>query len=165
LRSTALVRIPVGVVVERRATKSKWADYLWRPVSVLIGTPAAAPWTPIDTTPEATLFYAGEAVIELHRTETVYYRDNITSDAPTLWAVLQPAFSEFPYRVLSVTADPGEGEAFTDGGDNIVEALPMPADVLATVRQFIADHHVERPFRKRRRTPSDALGPETDTGK
>ncbi len=165
MRSTALVRIPVSVVVERRPAKSKWADYLWRPVSVLIGTPAAMPWTPIDTTPDATLFYAGEAVVELHRTETVYYRDNITSDAPTLWVVLQPAFSEFPYRVLSVTADPGEGEAFTDGGDNIVEALPMPADVLETVRQFIAEYHVERPFKKRRRTPSDALGPETDIGK
>jgi hypothetical protein len=165
LRSTALARILVGVVVERRAAKSKWSDYLWRPVSVLIGKPAAVPWTVIDTTPDATLFYAGEAVIELHRTETVYYRENITSETPTLWVVLQRAFSEFPYRVLSVTADPGEGEAFTDGGDNIVEAIRMPADVLETVRQFIAEHHVERPFRKRRRTPSDALGPETDTGK
>ncbi len=156
--------IPVGVVVERRQAKSRWADYLWRPVTVLIGTPAAKPWTPIETTADATLFYAGEAVIELHRTETVYYRDNITSAVPTLWVVLQPTISEFPYRVLSVTADPGEGEAFTDGGDNIVEALSMPAEVIATVRQFIAEHHVERPFKKRRRTPSDALGPETDMG-
>ncbi|QJP16846.1 DUF3305 domain-containing protein [Starkeya sp. ORNL1] len=165
MRSTALLVIPVGVVVERRAARSKWADYLWRPVSVLIGTPAAMPGTPIETTTGATLFYAGETAIELHRTETVYYRDNINSDAPMLWVVLQPVLSEFPYRVLSVTADPGEGEAFTDGGDNIVEALPMPADVLETVRQFIAEYHVERPFKKRRRTPSDALGPETDVGK
>ncbi|CAN5432839.1 DUF3305 domain-containing protein [soil metagenome] len=163
MRSTALVRIAVGVVVERRTAQSKWADYLWRPVSVLIGTPAAAPWTAIDSTAEATLFYAGEAVIELHRTETTYYRENIESGAPKLWAALQPTSSEFPYRVLSVTADPGEGEAFSDG-DNIVEALPMPADVQDMVRQFVAEHHVERPFRKRRRTPSDAMGPETDTG-
>jgi hypothetical protein len=45
--STALMRIPVGVVVERRKAKSPWLDFLWRPVSVLPGTPSASPWTPI----------------------------------------------------------------------------------------------------------------------
>jgi hypothetical protein len=43
LRSTTLARIPVGVVVERRKAISMWADFLWRPVSVLAGSPSAAP--------------------------------------------------------------------------------------------------------------------------
>src|SRR3984893_5142291 len=76
LRSTALAHIPVGVVVERRKAKSMWVDFLWRPVSVFVGTPSAAPWTPLDTGAEATLFFAGEAVIELHRTETTNYGSN-----------------------------------------------------------------------------------------
>jgi hypothetical protein len=160
LRSTALARIPVGVIVERRKAKSPWIDYLWRPVSVLVGTPGAAPGTAFDERPEAILFYAGLAVIELHRTEASYYRDNITSAGPSLWVALRPAASELPcselpYEVMTVTADPAEGEALTDAGNNLVEAVPMPAEIIATVRLFVARHHVERPFLKRRRTPAE----------
>jgi hypothetical protein len=106
---------------------------------------------------ETTLFYAGKAVIELHRTETSYYRDNLASAAPKLWVALRPTASEPPYELLAVTADPAEGEAFTDAGSNLVETVPMPLDVAAIVGQFVARHHVERPFIKRRRQPAEAV--------
>src|ERR1700730_18159769 len=140
LRSTALAHIPVGVVVERRKAKSMWVDFLWRPVSVFVGTPSAAPWTPLDTGAETTLFYAGEAVIELHRTETTNYRDNLASAAPALWVVMQPTASDPPYEVLTVTADPAEGEAFKDAGTNLVEAVSMPPRVVGIIRRFIVRH-------------------------
>ncbi|MCS3928901.1 hypothetical protein M2175_003932 [Bradyrhizobium elkanii] len=111
MRSTALALIPVGVVVERRKAKSVWADFLWRPVSVFVGKPVAAPWTLLDMQANTTLFFAGEAVVELHRTETTNYRNNLASGAPALWIALRPAASERPYEILSVTADPTEGEA------------------------------------------------------
>jgi hypothetical protein len=155
VRSTALARIPVGVIVERRKAKSPWIDYLWRPVSVLAGTPTAAPWTALNESSEATLFYAGAAVIELHRTETTYYRDNLASGAPSLWVALHAAASEPPYGIVAVTADPAEGEALTDAGNNVVEAVPMPLEIIETIRHFLAEHHVERPFVKRRRTPAE----------
>ena len=155
MRSTALVRIAVGVVVERRKARSIWVDFLWRPVSVFVGNPSAAPWTPLDTSAEKTLFYAGEAMIELHRTETANYRNNLTSGAPALWVALRPVAAKHPYEILAVTADPAEGEAFTDAGSNLVETVPMPPDIVATVAAFIAEHHVERPFLKRRRQPSE----------
>jgi hypothetical protein len=155
LRSTALVRIAVGVVVERRKARSAWADFLWRPVSVFAGNPSVAPWTPLAAEAETTLFFAGETVIELHRTETTNYRYNLASGAPALWVALRPAASEPPYEILAVTADPAEGEALTDAGSNVVEAVPMPPDVREAVVQFIAEHHVERPFVKRRRQPAE----------
>jgi hypothetical protein len=151
LISTALTRISVGVVIERRKAKSAWADVLWRPVSVLVGTPVAAPWTPLGANDEVTLFYAGEAVIELHRTETTNYLDNLASGAPSLWVNMRPTTSEPPYELLAVTADPAEGEAFTDAGSNLIEAVPMPSDIANIVKRFIATHHVERPFVKRQR--------------
>ena len=155
MKSTALARIAVGVVVERRKAVSAWVDFLWRPVSVFVGSPSAAPWTPLAAEAETTLFFAGEAVIELHRTETINYRDNLASGAPALWVALQPVASEPPYEILTVTADPAEGEALTDAGSNVVEAVPMPPDVREAVVQFIAEHHVERPFVKRRRQPAE----------
>ena len=151
MRSTALAHIPVGVVVERRKAKSMWVDFLWRPISVFVGIPSAAPWTPLGTEAETALFFAGKAVIELHRTETANYRANLASGAPALWVALRPVAWERPYEILAVTADPAEGEAFTDAGSNLVEAVPMPPEVADAVVQFIAQHHVERPFVKRQR--------------
>jgi hypothetical protein len=138
-------------VVERRKAKSAWADVLWRPVSVFAGTPVAAPWTPLGAGDEVTLFYAGEAVIELHRTETTNYRDNLASGAPSLWVNMRPTTSDPPYELLAVTADPAEGEAFTDAGSNLIEAVPMPSEITDIIDRFVATHHVERPFVKRQR--------------
>jgi Protein of unknown function (DUF3305) len=151
LRSTALVHIPVGVVAERRKAESMWADFLWRPVSVFAGIASAAPWTPLEAEAETTLFFAGEAVIELHRTETGNYRDNLASGAPALWVVMRPTAADPPYELLAVTADPAEGEAFTGAGSSLVEAVPMTSDIVNIVARFIARHHVERPFVRRQR--------------
>ncbi len=154
MRSTALARIVVGVVVERRKAKSPWLDFLWRPVSVLVGTPSAVPWTRIGEQGDAVTFYAGEAAIELHRTETASYRQNLSSGMPALWVVLRPiaANSSSPaFDILTVTADPSEGEALTDAGNNLVATVPMPAAIIETIDSFIAEHHVERPFNKRQR--------------
>ena len=155
MRSTALARVTVGVVVERRKAKSMWVDFLWRPVSVFVGSPSAAPWTALDTESQTTLFYAGQAVIELHRTETTNYRDNLASGAPALWVALHAAAAVQPYEILAVTADPAEGEAFTDAGNYLVEAVPMPSEVVEAIVRFVAEHHVERPFVKRRRQPAE----------
>lgn len=155
MKSTALAQIPVGVVVERRKARSEWIDFLWRPVSVLPGTPSADPWTPLAADGETVLFFAGEATVELHRTETANYRENLASGSPALWVALCPISSGQPYGILAVTADPAEGEAFTDAGSNIVEAVPMPPEVVDTIVQFIARHHVERTFKKRNRQASD----------
>jgi hypothetical protein len=151
-------------MVERRKARSMWVDFLWRPVSVFVGNPSAAPWTALDIESETTIFYAGQAVIELHRTETSNYRDNLASGAPALWVALHPAALRQPYEILAVTADPAEGEAFTDAGNYLVETVPMPAEVVEAVVQFLAEHHVERPFVKRRRQPPEQARREGERG-
>jgi hypothetical protein len=145
------MRIPVGVLVERRRAKTRWLDFVWRPISVLAGKPTAAPWTLIGAEADTDIFYAGEAAIELHRTETTNYRANLASRAPALWVVLRRTASEPAYKIVSVTADPSEGEAFTDAGNDLVETVPMPVAVIERITGFITEHHVDRPFIKRRR--------------
>ena len=157
MSSTALVRIPVGVVVERRKAASPWLDFLWRPVSVLVGEPAAAPWTPLGSEGDVHTFYAGAAVVELFRTETANYLGNLGSGAPSLWVVLRPTGAEPPYEVFAVTADPAEGEAFTEAGNDLVDTVAMPGTIIEVLEAFVAEHHVERPFYKRRR---DRANPE-----
>jgi hypothetical protein len=66
--------------------------------------------------------------------------------------------------LLAVTADPAEGEAFTDAGSDLVEPVPMPAAIAGAIGTFIAEHHVERPFLKRRHEKADSQAPSSGEG-
>jgi hypothetical protein len=105
--------------------------------------------------PDGVTFYAGAAEIELYRTETTNYRDNLGSSAPMLWVALRQTGVEPPYEVFAVTADPAEGEAWTEAGSDLVDVVPMPETVRATIDAFVAEHHVERVFHKRQRDRAD----------
>ena len=157
---TPLMRIPVGVVVERRKAKSQWIDHVWRPVAALDGVPEAAPWTLLSEEGEAATFFVGAATIDLYRSETAHYRDNLASGTPQIWVVLRPADGEHPYDLFLVTADPAEGEGYTETGTDLVDPVPMPEAIQAAIADFVTEHHVERPFfkRKRDRANPDALG-------
>jgi hypothetical protein len=147
--------IPVGAIVERAKAASQWIDYIWRPAAVLAGQPDTPPWTPHADDGARATFYAGPATIELHRSDTANYRDNLASGAPALWVVLRETGAEPPYALYLVTADPSEGEAMTEAGSNIVEAVPMPESVRDVVAAFVAEHHVEAVFVKRKRDRPD----------
>ncbi len=127
---------------------------------VLVGVPAAAPWTVINASADVTTYYAGEAVIELHRTETANYRDNLASGNPLLWVILRPSGGEVGFDLLFVTADPAEGEALTGAGNDLVETVPMPPPVAEIVESFVALHHVEQTFIKRQRERSPSQSPD-----
>jgi Protein of unknown function (DUF3305) len=155
LNTPPLARIAVGVVIERRAATSPWIEHVWRPVGVLAGVPEAAPWTSLPGASGADTFYAGPAEVELYRSETTNYRDNLASGQPSLWIVMRPTGGEPPFSVVTVTADPAEGEAFTETATDLVEAVAMPAAVEEAVAAFVAEHHVERTFEKRKRDRAD----------
>lgn len=150
-----LLRIPVGIVVERRKADSPWVDFLWRGVAVLPDEPETKPWTVLREQDGTTLFYAGSATVDLYPSETGRYRDNLASGDPSIWIVLSPAEGAWPYSVAAATADPAEGEAFTAAGANLVEAVPMPEVLRETVESFVTQHHVEREFFKRKLRQAD----------
>ena len=156
-QGTPLLRIPVSVVVERRKASSPWIDYVWRPLAVLAGQPETAPWTLLSSDAEVTTYFAGNAEIELYRVETTYYRDNLQADPPLLWVALRPNDRDPPYDLFMVTANPAEGEALTEPATDLVDTVPMPDPIRDTLEAFVAEHHVEQVFHKRKR---DRANPE-----
>jgi hypothetical protein len=160
MSSVPLATIAVGVIVQRVTASSPWIDHIWRPTGVLAGQPETPEWAVLANDGERTTFYAGPATIELHRSETANYRTNLASGSPSLWVALKESSGEPPYALFAVTADPAEGEGLTEAGNHIVEPVPMPDAVRETVAAFVAEHHVEEAFvkRKRDRANPDALG-------
>ena len=150
---SALKTIPVGIIVERHKAASQWIDYVWRPASAG-GVPQTKPWTILSQDGDVTTFYAGAATIELFKSATAQYRDNLAGDL-SLWVVLRPTESDPPYSLFAVTADPSEGEAFSETGADLVEVVPLPDNVREAMIDFVAEHHVEQSFFKRKRDRAD----------
>lgn len=149
----------IGVIVARKKLKGPWADHVWLPHAVLPAVPATDPWTSLGADGEDELFYAGPCELTLHSSETAHYRDNLTSERPSLWVSLRLDGGD-EHEVSTVTADPYEGEALAEGIGGLVEAVPMPEEIQAKVAAFFEAFHVERPFikRERDRAAPDAPG-------
>ena len=150
-----LVRIPVGVVIERRKAASPWIDFTWQPVGVLPDEPDMAPWTPLREEGEAASFYVGGATIDLYQSEASRYRENLMTGAPGVWVALSPSEGEQRYTIAVVTADPAEGESFNETGAYIVEQVPMPEAIREAVERFVDEHYVEEAFVKRKPKRAD----------
>ena len=150
--------MPVGIVVERRELNNRWQKVAWKPVGVLPGA------SPIDgkrvlLSGEGWVhFHMATLPLELHRKETLAYKTNLNSEPPKLYVVLRmtedPADEE-DVRPFLVTASPFEAQDYLDSGDDIVEGVTMPDAVIAWIRDFCDRHHVDEPFKKRKRKRYD----------
>lgn len=154
-------RLVAGLVMAFRPPLGRWSEPTWTPFQVLPVPPATPAWTLLARSPERETWYAGAVEIALYSTDTANYRDNLSSGRPSLWVAVRPSLTSPPVEIAAVTADPAEGEALTETGTNTVEMVDMPPAIAASVAAFIAAHHVERVFekRKRDRRPADMMGP------
>jgi len=150
-------RMAAGVVLERRRIDNPWQDYAWRAVAVIPGAPPVDEWRLLRDEGERSYFHAATLDLELYARETDGYRVNLGQPAPQVFVVLRPGEDDDANEVepFLVTACPYEGQDYEDSGEEIVDGVPMPDDMAAWVRAFIAKHHVEVPFRKRKRKPYD----------
>jgi hypothetical protein len=161
--------LAVGIVLARRKAASRWIDWIWEARTVLQEPAAAEPGTRLGEDGDETLIYGGPATIAIHTNDTQFYRDNLTSGAPTIWVVLRTQAGDGLPQIVTATCDPTEGEGYTETGWDIVNAVPMPQTIAAALAAVVEQHHVEAPFIKRKRDRQDpeALaqgrrGPERD---
>jgi hypothetical protein len=69
--------------------------------------------------------------------------------------VLRAADAEPGMALQLVTLDPGEAHLYADVGSDMLESLPLPGFLRDPALAFIAAHHKERGFHKRRRDRAD----------
>ncbi len=147
--------IEVGIVVERRVIVSPWADHAWAPLAVLPEPPGLAPWTELSNAAGRRSYYLGPATLTLHSVDTAHFRENFQAGRARLWVAIRPTGIEPELEFVGVTADPFEGEVYSENAGDIVEALDMPGSIAEQVLDFFEAHHVEREFVKRQRSEHD----------
>jgi hypothetical protein len=141
----------ISVVIERRDAKSPWQDYLWRPIGVL---PHAAPerGTRLAEGEGFAQYQSGSLELELFRGETEGYLTNLSQDPPVVFVVLRRSEGTdgLPYQPFLATVCPYEAMGYEQGGDDVIEGVPMPPEIMDWVREFVVRHHVDVPFQKRK---------------
>jgi uncharacterized protein DUF3305 len=141
------LRFPVAVIMQRIPLANRWADERWEAVAVELEdrvAPAAAPnGTPSDANAPTRWRCPGHE-IELHRAEGEGYYLNLSTPEPkvfVLWRMAEPGDDAEPRaRPLIVTVSYGEAARFLDVGEQ-VDAVPMPAAILAALEAFVAANY------------------------
>ena len=155
LEQTGALRhvLPVGIVAERRAIDHPWQDHKWQPVAVIPGAGACETWVTIAEGDGWVQHQIATLDVELFRKETEAYRVNLSNARPSVYVVLRLA--EEPddpdVRAVYATVSPYEAQDYLDTGEDIIEAVAMPDAMIAWVQSYIDAHHVDEPFKKRKR--------------
>lgn len=152
--------MPLGVVIERKDSDSRWQDYAYQPIAVFAGAPPKDPregWTQIREGDGWAHFHAATVPLELFRGETQGYRVNLSNMPPHIYIVLNPGeeIDDPEMLVHLVTACPYEAESYTEDTDQLVEGVVMPPEIAVWIKTFCDTHHKDVPFKKRKRKPYD----------
>ncbi len=153
-----IISMPVGIVVERRELRNRWQKVAWKPVGVIPGAGPVDSWKELLRGEGWVHYHMATLRLELHRKETLAYKTNLNDRPPRLYVVLrtdEDGTSDEAVTPVVVTASPFEAQDFLDSGDDIVEGVTMPDAVVAWVRLFCDHHHVDEPFKKRKRKAFD----------
>ena len=98
--------MPMGVVIRRLPGVTRWAKWVWKPVSVLPGA-GPAEWQILREEDGAVEYHAATVPLELFRTDTEAYLTALSERMPSLYVVLrQSETPRHPMEVLLVTASP-----------------------------------------------------------
>jgi len=161
--------MPLGIVLERRRLDHPWKDRAWVPVGVIPGAPARDPsgdWLLLKQGDGWARYHGGTLLLDLFRKETDAYKLSLAQVPPRLFVVLREDEDDGATHEMvpfAVTASPTEAQEYLDSSEDIVESVPMPVEVVAFVRDFVEQHHVDEPFFKRKRKRYDPRA--TDGGR
>lgn len=143
--------MPLGIVIRRTPGVTRWAKWSWRVSGVL---PAAkdADWQLLREEDGASEYHAATLPLELHRADAEAYMQGLTAEPPCVYVIMRESDDTArPLDVTLVTASPFEAQDYADNGEDLVERVPMPAGLVAWVREFTLAHFKEEEFKKRRR--------------
>ncbi|EBA02452.1 MAG: DUF3305 domain-containing protein [Paracoccaceae bacterium] len=142
--------MPLGIVIRREPGVTRWAKYVWKATDVLPGANDAE-WKELRRDGETVEFHATTLTLELFRTDTEAYLHGLSAQVPAIYVVMRASEDENPLQVLLATASPYEAQDYADTGEELVEKVPMPAGLVAWIRDFVELHHEDEVFIKRRR--------------
>jgi hypothetical protein len=146
------LRRRVAVIMQRRSIDNRWQSEVWEPLGVLPDT--VEPAHKIVERPGMTQWLYPGFEIALNRTEAEGYFHNVSTADPRVFVLWRMDERGAVPHYVTVSYD--EASRWMDGGEH-VDSVPMPAELQAWVREFVAQNY--RPEPKKRIKPQSFLSP------
>jgi len=155
------LRFPIAVDFRRVALDNRWISERWEPYAVdFTPVEGAAAGPPVASALDATgdRWRFPNCSFELHVSESEGYYLNLTSSDPKVFIMwrLTPGEGTPPLAPVRVTVSYNEAARSLDGGE-AVDPVPMPAELLEIMRDF-----VERNYRQERKQKAQRNEPRVD---
>ena len=156
------LRIPLGVLAEKRRPSSQWAQDYWIPTAVIEGHLNHHEGDLLYEAEGVKRYFLGYSEIYCHASETEAYIHNFESTVPAIYVILRKDdenLHPLDWFVHCVTVSPYLAQDFSDSDEDVVERVSMPLDIAKQLIAFIDAHHVLVQPREQRlelRVASDA---------
>lgn len=142
------VSYPVAVIMERVALANRWVTEKWEAKGVVRdAAPKGAAEQVIVREERLTQMLFPGHVIRLQRDETEGYYLNITSPQPKVF-ILWRMYDDVA-RPEFITVSYNEGARWMDS-DEHVDGVPLPAELLPWIGEFVGQHYVPEPKKPKR---------------
>jgi hypothetical protein len=136
----------VAVVMQRRAARSRWADYVWEPHGVLVDPGGDARLLREDGA-NVQWLHPGFKLV-LHKDENEGYYLNVSAPQPRVFVLWR--MEDDRALPLDVTLSSDEAGRWLDGGHS-VDGVAMPPEIFAWVGDYVEKNY--RPEPKKRIKP------------
>jgi len=152
---SALESLTIGIVVEQKDIANRWQDYSWSPIAVIPGildSTIAGDWKLLREGVDWKHYLIGTLELELFKGETEGYCYNLSNEPPSVYVVLSPGEELGDRDIIPFLATicPYEAESYSENGEDIVEGVLMPLEIVEWVQAFVDRYHVDQPFMKRK---------------
>jgi hypothetical protein len=151
-------RLAIAVVMQRRASNSRWVDHVWEPWSVLSGYEGEKAARQLVNEGGLEQFLHPGFELRLHKAEAEGYYLNVAGTEPRVFVLWRmEGESALPVQV-TVSAD--EAARWLDGGHS-VDGVTMPPEIYAWVGTFVEANY--RPEPRKRIKPRSFMHPKDRT--
>jgi Protein of unknown function (DUF3305) len=140
--------------MQRRVIVNRWQSEVWEPLGVLTGYEGEPEPRVIVSEETATQWLYPGFDIALHRSEAEGYYHNVSAPEPRVFVLWRMQDERAVPHFVTVSYD--EASRWMDGGEN-VDSVPMPAELLAWVGEFVEQNY--RPQPRKRIKPQSFLSP------
>lgn len=134
--------MPIAIVMQRRASNSRWVDHVWEPWSVLSGYEGESTMRQLVNEPGVAQFMHPGFQLELFKDELEGYYLNVSAQDPRVFILWR--MDDENALPLQVTVSSEEAARWLDGGHS-VDGVAMPPEIFAWVGGYVEANYRPEP--------------------
>ncbi|MEW5890088.1 MAG: DUF3305 domain-containing protein [Pseudomonadota bacterium] len=146
----------LAVIMERKVLANKWADCQWEAIGVVPDQEGRGEARRIYQDEQRSQWLFPGFQVELYTDQAEFYYANLTSPEPRVFVMWRE--EDDLARPVLVTVSYGEAARMMDAGEQ-VDGVPLPADLVAPIADFVERHYKPEKKQKGGRYATSKLEP------